>query len=226
MLSLLAAAPVFVTLCLKPAPEGCLASPALIEAEVVSQRAEHGVEVRWFVDGVFVASDQVLELGPEVQRLAMILSPARIQHWVEVEIAGNGWRARDRLLLPPLCPSLVQLETFRWNPAGLEVRLSNLGPGSSGRVGLRWTINGLLYSKQSLDPLPAGGAAELRLPASASPLLQRALTAAGEGGKRSYLTPVVVRLEATPGPSDLENPVKSWQFFLGYAGAQKSSRRR
>lgn len=180
--------------------------------------------MRWLVDGVLVASDQLQKLGPGVQRLALILSPARIQHWVEVVVAGNGFQARDRLLLPPICPSLLQLETFRWNPAGLEVRLRNMGPGSSGRVGVRWTINGLLYSQQSLDPLPAGAAVELHLPASVSPLLAKALGKPGER-KSSHLTPVIVRLEVTPGPSDLESPHKNWQFFLGYVGAPRSIQR-
>lgn len=188
-----------------------------VEAEVWSEKAVHGVQVRWLIDGVLVASDRLAGLGPEMQRVAMILEPARMQHRVDVAIWVDGAKASDSLVLPPLCPSLLQLANFQWDSKGLQVRLFNLGPGSSGRVGLRWTINGMLYSKQSLDPLPAGTSAELHLPATAHPLLERALGGeAGERRGRSRLTPVVVSLEATPGPQDLETPTKSWQFFLGY----------
>ncbi len=226
MPGLLAAAHVFVTLCLAAPPQGCLTPPILLEAEVWSQRTLHDVQVRWFLDGEFVASDRLPALGPEAQRIAMILNPARIQHQVAVALAANGVEASDQVALPPVCPSLLQLEDFRWDSHGLQVRLSNLGPGSSGRVGFRWTVNGLLYSTQSLDPLPAGSSAELHLPASASPLLQKALRGSGPKGERLHLIPVVVSLEATPGPSDLESPSKAWQFFLGFVMARGSAGQR
>ncbi|WP_152544066.1 hypothetical protein [Thermoanaerobaculum aquaticum] len=226
VLSVLAAVPVFVSLCFKPSPESCLTPPVLVEAEVWCERAVEGAEVRWMVDGEAVASDRLRGLGPETQRVAMILDPVRLTHRVEVALFVHGSEARDRMVLPPVCPFLLQLDSFRWNSKGLTVRLSNEGPAPSGSVALRWTINGVLYSQQRLDPLPAGTTAELHLPASASSLLEAALTGPEPGEKgRSRLTPVVVSLEARPGPGDLEAPVKTWQFFLGYAGVRGSARR-
>ncbi len=219
MVFLLAGARVFVSLCFPVAPEGCVTSPVVIEAEVWSDHAVQGVQVQWFIDGALVASDRLFALEQKVKRLAMILEPVHLRHRVEVAAVWNGAESRDRLVLPPLCPSLLQLESFRWTSQGLQVQLANLGPGPSGRVGLRWMINGLLSSALFLDPLPAGASAELYLPASASPLLEKALTTPGKkGDKRLRLTPVVVRLEAVPGPPDLESPRKSWEFFVGYAG--------
>ncbi|MFN3413598.1 MAG: hypothetical protein ACK42L_06010 [Thermoanaerobaculum sp.] len=226
MLAVLAAVPVFVSLCVKPSPEGCLASPVLVEAEVWSERAVEEAEVRWVVDGEVVASDRLRGIGAETQRVAMILVPVRLTHRVEVALFAMGSEARDRMVLPPVCPFLLQLESFRWNPEGLTVQLSNQGLAPSGSVALRWTINGVLYSQQRLDPLPAGTAAELKLPALANSLLEAALTKPQPSGKRRFRgTPVVVRLEARPGPGDLEAPVKSWQFFIGYAEVRGPARR-
>lgn len=226
MLAVLAAIPVFVSLCSKPSLEGCLTSPVLVEAEVWGEQAVPGVQVRWFIDGVPVASDRLPRLGPEMQRVAMILDPVRLTHRVEVALLASGWEALDAIILPPVCPFMLQLESFRWSPEGLTVRLSNRGPAPSGNVALRWTINGVLYSQQRLDPLPASTTAELHLPASASSLLKAALTGPEPSGKARFrLTPVVVSLEARPGPGDLEAPVKVWQFFLGYADMPGPARR-
>lgn len=212
---------VFATLCVPNAPEGCLPSPVVVEAELWSDGPAGSGEVRWLLDGAVVASDRLEGLGREPQKVALILEPAKTQHRVGVEVRGKGSASRDEAWLPPVCPSLLQLAAVLWGSEGLLVRLTNVGPWGSGRVPVRWTINGVRYSEQVLDPLPARASAELSLPASASPLLLQALAEGASGGRKGpRRIPVMVVLEARPGPADLESSKKSWPFFLGFSQGQ------
>lgn len=214
--SLLAAA-VFATLCPPPAPEGCLVPPVVVEAEVWSEEPAGPGEVVWGVDGAVVASDRLHTVGNDPKRVALILEPARLQHWIGVEVRRGPSVTRVEAGLPPVCPFLLQLASFRWGSQGVWVRLTNRGPWGSGRVPLRWFINGVRYSEGYLDPLPAGEGAELTLPASATPLLRQALTAPTAPRRRNTRSaPVVVALEVRPGVGDLEAPRKTWSFFLGF----------
>lgn len=213
---------VFATLCVpNAAEEGCLLSPVVVEAELWSDGPAGPGEVRWLLDGAVVASDRLETLAPEPQKVALILEPAKTQHRVGVEVRGTGSASREEAWLPPVCPSVLQLAAFLWGREGLLVRLANLGPWRSGRIPVRWTINGVRYSEQALDPLPAQASAELSLPASVSPLLLQALAEGASGGRKSRRRiPVMVVLEARPGPVDLESPKKSWPFFLGFSQGQ------
>lgn len=210
-------AEIFASLCPLPAEPACPTAPVTLMAELLAE-TEGPVTVTWQVDGRPVASDQVELEAFAPRKVALQLVPQRPGHWVALAVAGPQGQVRHALALPAACFFLLELAGFSPSHEGLELTVANSGPAPSLPLPFRWSVNGLPLSESRLDPLPAGGRAQLVLPAKVHPLLARVLQQPGAGKRKDRRgVPVVVSVTFWPGPGDLEAPVKQWSFFLGRA---------